>query len=242
MKFNLKDILTGALVTAILLPLGVYAARTAAPVLTGLFASTQLSVALPAPVISLGNSTTTGAVYSNGGNGIYFAVTASDGVGETVISNMVSSSTGNEAHGWMITWTPVVGAVSYKVYFSTSTPLTLTQYFNATTSKQFSFVSTSSSVFIPTGIPTGNTAYVAIFNSNGQSYVNGGQFLVGTTTSAAGVQFQVSTSTATTTEMIGSKGISGGRTIYVDSSGSHTTCTQVSYSAGVQTVAAVTCP
>lgn len=180
----IEGAIAGTLIGALLLPLAVFAARTAIPVITGLF-PTALSINLPAPIVSLGNSTTTGSVYSNGGQAIYFAVTALDNAGgETYPSNMVASSTGNQAHGWNLTWGAVQGAYGYRVYFSTSTALALTQYFNATstTATSYTFTSTSSPVFIPAGAPGSNTAYNIRINSTGNSWVNGGRIGVGTST------------------------------------------------------------
>lgn len=184
MKFNLKDILTGALITAMVLPFAVFAARTAAPVLTGLFPSTTLSVNLPSPVLSLGNSTTTGSVYSNGGAALYFQVTALDGVGETVGSQLLGTTTLNEAHGWQLTWSAIQGAIAYRVYFSTSTPMTMTQYFTATTTSSYSFTSTSTPTYAPNGPPSTTGAFAVNFSVSGNSWVNGGNIGVGTSSPA----------------------------------------------------------
>lgn len=186
MKFSLKDFLIGASVTAVLIPLGVFAERTAIPVLTGLFASTTLSVALPAPSINISNATTTGSV-SNGP--MYFVVTALDGAGgESVSSNLMASTSPDNTHAWNVRWTAIPGATGYRVYFSTTTTaLNFVQYFNATTTNAYNFTSTSSPIFTTVGAPvTGSgNAYVDKVNSSGNSWINGGNFAVGTTTSVS---------------------------------------------------------
>ena len=234
---------------AMVSPLVTFAARTAAPVLTGLFNSSSLAVNLPAPSsFSLGNATTTGTVYSNGGAALYFTVTALDGVGESLNSTLIGSSTVNQAHGWQITWAPTPGAFSYRVYFSTSTPQALTQYFTATSTagisnSYYTFLSTSSPTFVAApGVPTANTAYVANFTTSGNSWLNSGAFAIGTTTIPNGVTFEVGTSTGTTTAMVGEKGLSGGKLILVDSTAGHSACTEISAAAGTITGKVVTCP
>lgn len=237
-RHHLQGVAIGlALIAAI--PLVAFAARTAAPVLTGLFTSNTLSITLPTPSISLGNATTTGSLYSAT---LYFSVTALDGVGETLPSPIVASSTPDNAHGYNVSWTPVVGAVGYRVYFSTSTPQGFTQYFTATTTNQYTFTSTSSPVFIPAGINATNSAYVANLSYNGNSWLNGGALAIGTTTFPANVLFQMGTTTATSTALIGAKGASGGRLIMVDSNGTHTTCSEITTNAGTVTGKVVTCP
>jgi hypothetical protein len=197
---------------AVALPLLALAARTAAPTLTGLFATTQVAVALPSPVISLGLSTTSGSVYSNGGAALYFEVTALDGIGESLGSQLLGTTTVNEAHGWNITWSKIQGAVSYRVYFSTSTPLAMTQYFLGTSTSglpnsYYTFTSTSSPVFIPAGITQTNTAYVDYLSGvSGNSYINAGNFAVGTSTPVANFTAQATSTNATTTIEEGKSG------------------------------------
>ncbi len=196
MKIN-RDFLKGVaigLTVVVLSPLVALAARTAAPVLTGLFSSSTLSINLPAPSISLGSATTSyGSVYNGT---IYFAVTALDGVGETVPSQLLGTSTALNGAGWNITWTPVQGASGYRVYYSTSTPQAMIQYFTATTSNQFTFLSTSSpTVYIPGGINQTNSAYVINIASAGNSWVNGGKVAIGTTTQSVS-QVTIASSTA----------------------------------------------
>ncbi len=190
-RYHVQGAIVG-LALAALVPLASFAARTAAPILTGLFPSTTLSVNLPPPSISIGTATTTYGSVSNGT--IYFEVTALDGVGESFASQLIGTTTLLNGAGWNITWTAIQGASAYRVYFSTSTPQTLTQYFNATTSSQYTFLSTSTPVFVANN-PTANTAYVVNFSSAGRSWLNGGTFLVGTTTYWAAQQ-SIATSTA----------------------------------------------
>lgn len=248
MKKTLALLTIGVLIGSALSPLAAFAARTAAPVLTGLFPSASVSINLPAPSsASLGNATTTGSVYSNGGAALYFSVTALDGVGESLGSTLLGTSTVNQAHGWQITWAPVPGAFSYRVYFSTSTPQAMLQYFTATSTASapnafYTFTSTSSPTFV-SAFPTANSAYVVNLLANGNSWLNGGAFAIGTSTFAANVLLNVAaTSTATSTAEVGAKGASGGRLIIVDSSGSHTTCTEISTAGGTVAGKVVTCP
>lgn len=170
-----------SLLVMLVFPAFSFAARTSTPTAISVFPS-SLYVALAPPSISLGNSTTTGSVYSNNGAALYFYVTALDGVGESLGSQLMGTSTVNEAHGWNITWSAVQGAASYRVYFSTSTPQALTQYFIATSSNQYTLTSTSSPTYIPSGPPSSSTAYGVLINSTGSSWFNGGKVGIGTTT------------------------------------------------------------
>lgn len=176
-----KNIIFGVLSFSLgflFIPFSVEAARTGGQVLTGLFSSSTLSLSLTPPTISLGNSTTTGSVYAGT---LYFQVDASDGVGRSMPSNQSGTSTVNQAHGWNITWTAIQGAASYRVYFSTSTPDAMYQYFTATTTSQYSFTSTSTPTYT-TGPVTTNNAFVTQFNINGDSWVNGGKLGISTST------------------------------------------------------------
>lgn len=245
MKQTLVIFTLGALIGSVLSPLAAFAARTAAPVLTGLFPSTQLAVNLPTPVLSLPNARGAGSI--GAGSSLYFSVTALDGVGESLPSSAIGT-TSVQSSALQLTWPPVAGAYSYRVYFSTTTPQALTQYFTSTTTATgvanpyYTFTSTSSPTYASTGVPTSNTAYVANLLANGNSWLNGGAFNVGTTTFATGLMQTISTTTATTSAMIGSKGQSGGRWIFVDSNASHTTCTELTTAGGAGAFKAVTCP
>lgn len=246
MKFNLKDIAKGAVVAALLLPVAVFAARTATPLVSSLFPNSAVYVNMAAPSVFLPNATTTGSLGTN--QTLYFQVTALDGQGESTGANVVGTTTAaSVTEGLQLTWLPVIGAFGYKVYFSTSTPLTLTQYFAATSTAgipnlYYTFTSTSSPVYAPGGQPTSNTAYGTLISGINNSYLLGGALSIGTSTFPTNVLFQLATSTATTTEEIGAKGASGGRIIMVDSNGSHTTCTEISTAAGVVAGKVVTCP
>lgn len=243
MKNQLKYTILGAVIGSLLGPALVFGARTAAPVLTGLFTSSTLSIALTPPTISLGsNGTTTGSVTAGT---VAFAVTALDGVGESVPGNAVATSSVNTAHGYIISWSPVVGATSYRIYFATSTGSVTSgyvQYFTATTSSQFAFTSTSSPTYIPAGIPSSNSAYAVNLLANGVSWLNGGAVLVGTTTAKTNMSLTVATTTASTSAYIGAQNASGGRIIMVDSTTGKTTCTELSTAAGAVNAKAITCP
>lgn len=220
MKFS-RQHLEGAFIALVLVavsPLAVFAARTAVPIITGLFPTT-LIVNMVAPTISMGNSTTTGSVYSNGGAALYFAVTVLDGAGgESSPSNLVASSTGNETHGWNLTWTATQGAKAYRVYFSTSTPQAMTQYFTSTSTSAYTFTSTSSPTFVPAGIPGTNTAYAIYISSTADSYLLGGKFGIGTSTPQqllSVVKEPAGNGTvSTTTTLFGNQGTSTSRTCF----------------------------
>lgn len=241
MKLDLKSVVAGSLVTLALIPAIVFGARTAAPVLTGLFQSTTLSVALPVPSsFALPNATTTGSV--NAGY-LAFSVTAIDGVGESLPSVALATTSADNAHAYNLRWNAVPGASAYRIYFSTSSsPQSFTQYFLATTSNQYTFTATTSPTFIPAGIPSTNGAFSAIFNSSGPSWVLGGSMGIGTSTIGAGIMVSVSTTTATSTVEVGAKVASGGRMIFVDTSSGRTTCTELTTAGGAGTFKAVTCP
>lgn len=221
MKLNRQHIegaLAGALIGSLMLPMLALAARTAVPIISGLF-PTALNVNMVAPTISLGNSTTTGSVYSNGGAALYFAVTVLDGAGgESSPSNLMASSTGDQAHGWNLTWTATQGAKAYRVYFSTSTPQAMVQYFNSTTTNAYTFTSTSSPVFIPAGIPVTNTAYSINISSTANSWLLGGKVGIGTSTPQfifSVVSEPIGNGTiSTTTPLFGNQGTSTSRTCF----------------------------
>ncbi len=202
MKINRSHVqgaIAGALVGAALLisPIATFAARTGMIALSGLtFANQSLQVNLPAPVLSINAATTTYGSVSNGT--IAFAVTGLDGNGETIPSSALATSTALNGAGYTLTWPAVQGAISYRVYFSTSTsPSTQTfvQYFNATTTGQFTFLSTSSPVFISTGISASNTAYVTSLPLAGNAWINSGKIAIGTTTQSIS-QVTIASSTA----------------------------------------------
>ncbi len=217
-----RDIIQGiviGLALAVLVPAATFAARTGTFLLSDLtFSSAQLQVNLPAPILSINPATTTGSV-SNGT--IAFAVTALDGVGETIPSAALATSSTLNSAGYIITWPAVTGAIGYRVYFSTSTSpsqQSFTQYFTATTTGRYTFQSTTSPTFIPAGIPVVNTAYVVNFASSTNSWINGGKLGIGTTTP----QFLLSVVTepagngtiSTTTTLFGNQGTSTSRTCF----------------------------
>lgn len=224
-------------------PLVAFAARTAVPLVSSLFPNSSIYVNMTNPVVSLPTAPATGSLTVGT---VYFAVTALDGQGESINGNLVGTTT-TASGALQLTWPAVPGAFGYRVYFSTSTPLTLTQYFAATSTNlvpnnYYTFTSTSSPTFIAGGQPANNTAFGAIINGVGNSFLLGGAVAIGTSTFPANVQFQVGTSTATSTALIGAKGASGGRLIMVDSNGTHSTCSEITTNAGTVSGKVVTCP
>jgi len=168
------------------IPLIALAARTATPLVSSLFPSNLVYVNMAPPQVSLPTAPGTGSITAGGT--LYFAVTALDGQGESVNGNVVGTTTvGSSA--LQLTWPAVTGATGYRVYFSTSTPLALTQYFSATSTGSvpnayYTMTSTTSPTYIPTGVPTSNTAYGVKFNSTGASYLKGGFFGISTSSPA----------------------------------------------------------
>lgn len=241
MKFtrqHLEGVVLGLALLA-LVPVVSYAARTAIPLITGLF-PTVLNVNVPAPIDAMAVDPRPGSLTPSA-NALYVEVTALDGVGETIGGPLLGTTTIANS-SLQITWPQVIGAFGYRVYFSTSTTQAFTQYFNATTTDRFTMTSTSSPIFIPTGIPATNTAYVVNLSSTGNSWLNGGKIALGTTTIPSSITMSVGSSTATTTTLYGQKGVSGGSFILVDSTAGHTTCSALSVAGGVLTTAVVTCP
>ena len=155
----------------------------------GVSVQAPLTSQIVPPVAALAQATSTGSVFSNNGTPIYFQVTALDNVGESLGSGVLSTSTVSQAWGIQITWPAVVGAWGYKIYFSTSTPTALTQYFVATSTgivpnAYYDFTSTSSPIYVPGGPPSSNSAYVnyASAATSSNSYLNAGNVGIGTTT------------------------------------------------------------
>lgn len=173
------------------IPFLAFAARTATPLVSSLFPNNQVYANIPTPVLSLPAAPGTSSTgLSTSTAAIYFQVTAQDGQGETIGSNMVGTTTAASST-LQFTWPAVNGAVGYKLYFSTSTPplpQAFVQYFQATSTNgaanlSYTLTSTSSPVFI-SNIPTSNTAYY--FNaqqSTGLGWILG-NFGVGTSSPA----------------------------------------------------------
>ena len=192
-----------------------FADRVATTVITNIAAAVSpvLSQNMAAPVATFPTATSTGSVYAGT---LYFEVVAVDSTGATTIgSNLMGTTSPGASNGYNITWPAVPGAVAYRTYFSTSTPVALIQYFNATTTTGFDFTSTSSPVYAPSGIPTVNTATVIRVLPNGSSYFNGGNFAIGTSSPVANFQVAAASSTnsATTTAEFGASGRTKGTCI-----------------------------
>lgn len=165
----------------LMVPLFAFAARTVVPLVSNLFPTNQLYVNLPAPVLSLPSAPGTGSITAGGT--LYIEVTALDGQGETIASNLLGTTT-VASSALQLTWPTVQGATGYRVYISTSTPQALTQYFSATSTSgtpnpYYTLTSTSSPVFV-SGPPSSNTAYS--FNAQQSTGIGWflGKFGVGT--------------------------------------------------------------
>lgn len=232
---RIEGIVAGLLLAAVLLPIVSMAARVTIPVFTGLTLTSTLNVNLVAPSIVMGTATTTYGSVSTGT--IAFTITALDGSGgESLPVNSVATSSILNGAGYALTWASVQGATAYRVYFSTSTSpstQTFTQYFLATTSNQFTFLSTSTPVFV-SGLPTSNGAYVVKLPSSGSAWINSGLFAFGSSTPVATLQVTATSSNATTSLQVGKAGQTKGTclTIYT-ATGTPVYMTVQSYSGGV---------
>jgi hypothetical protein len=185
---HIKGAIVGALAVAILVPLATFAARTATPLVASLFPANQVYANLPAPVLSLpaapGPNVNPGLSTST--TPLSFVVTATDGQGETVVSNVVATTTAASST-LQLTWPAVTGAQGYNVYFSTSSPASSPQFLqrfaatstSGTPNAYYTLTSTSSPVFV-TGLPTSNTAYA--FNAKQSTGIGWflGNFGIGT--------------------------------------------------------------
>lgn len=192
-----KGALIGFLLAAALMiwaPILSYAARTGVMTLTGLFTSQTLSINVTPPTLTLPSAMGTGSL--GGGTVIYYELTALDGNGgETSGSSLIGTTTTTGTQGLNLTYSVATGTVAVRVYYSTSTPLSMTQYFTATNTRAYNFTSTSSpTAYVPNGIPFTNSAYVVQINSNGVSWLNGGGNIgIGTTSPQAGLDIASST-------------------------------------------------
>ena len=124
----------------------------------------------------------------------FFGVAALDVSGTTTISDIKTittdaSTTQTKPEVINYSWTPVIGASGYAVYFSTTTPK-LNQYFYATTTGQFMF-STSTGSLSGSNTQTDTTAFSTWFNPIGPDYVNGGNGTATTSPVASTTAFQV---------------------------------------------------
>jgi hypothetical protein len=121
---------------------------------------------------TLSTSTSGGSLAANT---YYYAVTASDGSGETVASPEASIATSGSASTVTVSWSAVPGASSYTVYRGTSSGAEGTSY--TTTSTSFTDTGATGTSATP---PTATTAYVNKLSANGDSYLMGGNLGIGT--------------------------------------------------------------
>lgn len=185
-KNRIEGAIAGSLIVLMCVPLFALAARTSTPLVSSLFPSNLIYVNMAPPSIVLPAAPGTGSITAGGT--LYFQVTALDGVGESVGANLVGTTT-IASSALQLTWSAVPGATGYRVYFSTSTPQALIQYFSATSTAgtpnaYYTLTSTSSPTFIAGGQPTSNTAYGVKLNSTGSSYILGGNVGIGTSSPA----------------------------------------------------------
>jgi hypothetical protein len=124
----------------------------------------------------------------------YFAVAALDVSGTTTLSSTLTittdaSNTQPTPEAINLTWTPVIGASGYAIYFSTSTNA-LNQYFYATTSGAY-FFATSTGSFPGSNTQVDTTAFSTWFNPIGPDYINGGNGTATTSNVSSTTAFQV---------------------------------------------------
>lgn len=125
----------------------------------------------------------TAAVISGGSLPVgthYFRIVAFDGVGTTAgsaeVSGVVSSSTNDRIQ---LTWSPVLGAVKYRVYGGT-TPGGESVYYE-TTNTTFDYDSHSNPGAVSGTVPPATTAYINKLSAAGNSWMLGGNVGIGTT-------------------------------------------------------------
>lgn len=117
----------------------------------------------------------------------YYVVTASDGVGETLKSTetagCTSTNAGGGQHTCLVTWNSVLGAISYKVYRTTTS--------GSYTGSTF-VTSVSTTTYTDTGAtptagtpPISTTAYINRFTYSGNSWILAGHVGIGTSSPLA---------------------------------------------------------
>ncbi len=110
----------------------------------------------------------------------YFRIVASDGVkttaGSAEVSEVVGGSTNNRIQ---LSWSPVLGAVKYRVYGGT-TPGGESVYYE-TPNTTFPYDSHSNPGFNPGTVPPATTAYINKLSAAGNSWILGGNVGIGMT-------------------------------------------------------------
>jgi hypothetical protein len=124
----------------------------------------------------------------------YFEVAALDRDGTTTVSLNASittdaSTTQTAPEVINLSWSPIVGAQGYAIYFSTSTPTNFTQYFLATTTAgvpntTYGFA-TSSGSLAGSYTKDDTTAFANRILPGSNSFFDGGPFGFGTSTPAS---------------------------------------------------------
>jgi len=113
----------------------------------------------------------------------YFRIVATDGQGTTAgsaeVSGVVSNTTNDRIQ---LSWSPVLGAVKYRVYGGT-TPGGQNVFYEPTNTT-FDYDSHSNPDVNPGSVPPATTAYINKFSAAGNSWMLGGNVGIGTTTPA----------------------------------------------------------
>jgi hypothetical protein len=92
----------------------------------------NVTATMPAPVLTLGATSTTGGTLAAGT--YYWKVSALNAVGETLASNEVTATTTGTTSSQPLSWTAVAGAVSYNIYRGTTPGGENVKYNTASTS------------------------------------------------------------------------------------------------------------
>ena len=139
---------------------------------------------MAAPSGATASLTNTGSNALPNGN-YFYKITASDGSGETLGSTETSVCTSaSNQHTCAVSWSTVTGAVSYKIYrTSTSGSYTGTNFLTSVTTTSYT---DDGSVSLTSGTPpSATTAYINKVTASGNSWLLGGKVGIGTATPLA---------------------------------------------------------
>lgn len=125
----------------------------------------------------------------------YYVLTAYDGVGETLKSSEVTATPSGGNQTINLSWTAVTGAVSYKVYMSTTSGTYTTPALIKTVTTN-SYSDTGADSVASGAPPAAGNAFITKLTSLGDSWVNGGRLGVGTATPTAILHLKAGTTAA----------------------------------------------
>jgi Chaperone of endosialidase len=110
----------------------------------------------------------------------FFKLAASDSIGWTKASAEFSINLADPKKSCKIDWTPVFGAVKYKVYYSTTSGGPY--YSKVVYANTFTFADTVGFTVVPDPPQTETTAYLSVISAAQPSWLLGGKLGIGTTT------------------------------------------------------------